>query len=128
MNSFEEKRNSLIAFARKGDFEVDRLVLFPSVFKKLSKEGLTLKKLETRNGARNKVFITHVSWKNAYKGNVPDKVSEFISGKTKIYPESEIKNFAQQLYVLSSMKNRSILEKSDSYEYFFDETITNRYW
>lgn len=96
----------LVSTAQQGLFEAEGLVLLPSVFKGLKKEGLETTKTGTKNGARNKLFISSVSWKNAYKDGVPTVVSEYISGKTKKYPEEEIKNLAQKLFVLSSVAKK----------------------
>lgn len=93
----------LVYIAQRGAFEVKGLVLLPSVFKELKKQGLDMTKTGTKSGARNKVFISSVSWKNAYKNGVPSVVSEYISGKSKNYPENEVKNLAQKLFILSSM-------------------------
>lgn len=95
-------RETLRNIARKGSFKVNEFVIFPSVFKKLKKEGFELIKLDTQKGKRDKVFVVFVSWENAYKDGVPTAVSEFISGKSSEYPEADIQNFSQKLFVLAS--------------------------
>ncbi len=96
----------LVSIAQQGLFEANGLVLLPSVFKDLKKEGLKVTKTGTKNGARNKVFISSINWENAYEDGVPVIVTEYISGKSKIYPKEEIKNLAQKLFVLSSMTSK----------------------
>lgn len=95
-------RETLRDIARKGSFKAEELVVFPSVFKKLKKEGFEIVKLGSRNGKKDKVFVLNVSWENAYKDGIPSAVSEYISGKSSEYPEEYVENFSQKLFLLAS--------------------------
>lgn len=95
-------RETLRDIARKGSFKAEKLLVFPSAFKKLKKEGFELIKLGTQNGKRDKVFVIFVSWENAYKDGIPSAVSEYISGKSSEYPEEYVENFSQKLFILAS--------------------------
>ena len=96
----------LVTIARQGSFKVEKLVLLPSAFRQLKKEGLELIKLGTKNGARNKVFVTSINWEHAYSEGIPVAVSEFISGKSKDFPNEDVSNLAQKLFVLSSVSKK----------------------
>ena len=100
--SYEKTLDRLRTFASNGLLEIDRLLLLPSEFRLLKKEGLTVIKQATQNGSRNKVFFCNVSWKNAYIEEIPKAVSSYIhSQKAQRYPKEDIQNFAQELYVIA---------------------------
>ena len=82
--NFEKTREKLIFSARKGLFESKKLVVFPSTYKILKKEGFKTTKLGTQGGgARNKLYTIDVNWKEAQ-------------------PNSEPKNLAEELFAISS--------------------------
>lgn len=99
--SYQKTKERLRLFACNGLLEIDRLLLLPSEFRLLKKEGVTVNKQETKNGARDKVFFCHVSWKDAYPEGIPLAVLEYTSRKAMAYPKNHVKNFAQELYIIA---------------------------
>jgi hypothetical protein len=100
--SRKEKRESKFYFkAEQGEFDADTS-LYGSEERNLKKSGFTIVRNEKN---KKEAAPSNVSWKDAFKGNIPPLVSDYISGRIKTFPDSAIQNWAQELYVIAARVN-----------------------
>lgn len=95
----EIRERKLLRNAKSGNFGAD-VVLFLSEEKSLRKKGfLTTRYSLSKKGSSP----SHVSWEDAFKGEVPIEANNYITGQTDVFPEAS--NCAQRLYMIAARAN-----------------------
>lgn len=102
--SRSDKRTAALIFcAEKGEFS-RRDYLYLGEIRRLEKDGFTIHVGPVFDGNR-KLFSCLISWGNAYKTAIPYLVFSYTSGIINTFPESQVKNFAQRLYITAKRAN-----------------------
>lgn len=99
MSRSEKRLIKLRSAAEKGLMSLDNELLYGSEIKRYKKQGFfvyhlpsTIKNLEN----------SKIGWENAFGNEIPYPVVYYIKGITSLYPASEIKTPAQELYVIAA--------------------------
>ena len=100
----ERRELNLIQTAEKGEFSLDKLIVYPGEIAKLKKDGCIVHSIKPFENSRSLYSVT-VDWSKAYGGAMPHIVHSYIHGIIETYPKNYVKNFAQQLFITSHRAN-----------------------
>ncbi len=99
----KDREEKFYSSANYGRFETNRIYLYKSEERSLIKDGFTVK----RYGNNKKGDLpSKVSWRKAFKDEIPQAVFKYINGYTNIFPE--VSNYAQKLYVIAARHQADI--------------------
>ena len=95
----ERRLTKLYQAAESGCMSLDNELLYLSEIKRCCKQGLVVSHHES---SIKNLYSSEISWSHAFRLNMPDVVYNYITGRIATYPQSQIKTFAQQLYVIAA--------------------------
>ena len=99
----EKRLTKFYTAAEKGCMSLDDELLYSSEIKRYIKQGFVV---SYKPSSMKNLNNSNIDWSHAFKNGIPHIVFSYITGVIVTYPESHIKTFAQQLYVIAARANR----------------------
>lgn len=102
MSRSERRLKKLRSAAQKGNMSLDNELLYGSEIKRLEKLGFMVFHSQS---SINNLDTSKIDWSNAFGSEIPYAVSYYINGIISLFPESDIKTIAQELYTIAARVN-----------------------
>ena len=95
----EKRLTKLYKAAESGQMFLDSELLYSSEIKRYHRQGFVV---SHKPSSISNLHSSEISWSHAFRDNIPHVVYTYITGGIDTYPQSQIKTFAQQLYVIAA--------------------------
>lgn len=96
----ERREVALISTAEKGDFSLDNIIVYPGEIAKLQKSGCIVHSIKPFESSKSLYSVT-ADWSRAFGCAIPHMVHSYIHGIIETFPKNHVKNFAQELFIIS---------------------------
>ena len=95
----EKRLTKLYKAAESGCMSLDNELLYSSEIKRYLKQGFVVSR---QASPIKNLYSSEISWSHAFGDDIPHVVNTYITGEIDTYPGSQVKTFAQQLYVIAA--------------------------